>query len=115
MGERRRAKRLALTAELIMKRLDSSDGESVKIEVLDMSQTGIGFLCGNDLEIGAKYNVRLKIWTGDIICTIVDIVRVQETEEDRKLYGGVFVGMPDADRFRIQVYEAYQEYAPEEN
>lgn len=115
MGERRRAKRLAMTAELVMKRLDSSEGESVTIEVLDLSQTGIGFLCGNDLEIGAKYDINLKIWTGDIIHTIVDIVRMQEREDEKKFYGGVFIGMPDSDRFRIQVYEAYQEYGPEEN
>ncbi|NBH81844.1 PilZ domain-containing protein [bacterium C-53] len=112
--ERRRAKRLALTAELIMNRLDTNEEESVKIEVLNISQTGIGFLCESGLEIGAKYDIKLKIWTGDVIHTIVDIVRVQDMEDIKKFYGGVFIGMSDSDRFRIQVYEAYQEYSQEE-
>ena len=114
MDERRKAKRLDMAANLVMKRLDSGETKNAKIDVLDVSRTGIGFICDEELEIGAKYEASLTIWTGDTIHAFIEIVRKSQ-EEGGGIYGGIFVGMPEADWCRIRVYETYQEYAPEEN
>lgn len=114
MGERRKAKRLDLTASIIMKRLDSGAVESVNIEVLDVSRTGIGFICDKPLQIGAKYESNLKIWTGDTIHAFIEVARINEMEGG-SIYGGFFVGMPESDWCRILVYETYQDFAADEN
>lgn len=109
MDERRKAKRMDLQAKLLLKKLDGTSTE-VEIEILDVSQSGIGFICDTKLNIGEMYDTDLKIWTGDIIHAIIEIVR-KNGDDDSAIYGGHFVGMPEADWCRIRVYETYQEYS----
>lgn len=109
MDERRKSKRMDLMATISLKGL-TGDKEEVNIDILDVSQTGIGFICDKPLEIGAMYDTDLKIWTGDIIHVIIEIVR-KNGDEESAIYGGHFVGMPEADWCRIRVYETYQEYS----
>ena len=109
MDERRKAKRMDLQAKILLKKLDGTSTE-VEIEILDVSQSGIGFICDTKLNIGEMYDTDLKIWTGDIIHAIIEIVR-KNGDDDSAIYGGHFVGMPEADWCRIRVYETYQEYS----
>ena len=113
MFERRKAKRLDLKADIIMNRLDSSETKMVEIEVLDISKTGMGFICVEALDMGAVYETDITIWTGDTIHAFVEIVRIQKMEGG-SIYGGSFVGMPESDWCRIRVYETYQEFAPDQ-
>ena len=54
MEERRRNKRIGLSSKLLIKRLDGEDAaKEVDIDVVDVSKTGVGFLCSEALEIGA--------------------------------------------------------------
>lgn len=111
MDDRRRARRMDLQATLLLRRIgDSSSKGVVSIEVLDLSQTGIGFICDKDLQIGTTYESDLIIWTGDIIHAFIEVVRKSDAEGGG-IYGGVFIGMPESDWCRIRVYETYQEYA----
>lgn len=103
--ERRRNKRLELESRLIIKRLDGgTESEQVAIQVADVSKTGLGFSCTIPLEIGAVYEAYLTIWTKEVIHAFVEIVRIEKEEETFR-YGGVFIGMPEMDAARIEIYD----------
>lgn len=103
--ERRKNKRLELESRLIIKRLDGgNESEQVAIQVSDVSKAGLGFSCTIPLEIGAVYEAYLTIWTKEVIHAFVEIVRI-EKDEDTFRYGGVFIGMPEMDAVRIEIYD----------
>ncbi len=110
MDERRRSKRIGLESRLVLKRL--SDGEAfseeISIEVVDVSKTGVGFVCDKPLEIGAVYEGFLTIWTKEVLHAFIEIVRIIK-EEDTFSYGGIFIGMPEMEASRIAVYDMVQE------
>lgn len=104
-SERRKNKRMELESRLIIKRLDSGDAaEQVAIQVADVSKAGLGFSCTVPLEIGAVYEAYLTIWTKEVIHAFVEIVRIEKLEDSFK-YGGVFIGMPEMDAARIEIYD----------
>ena len=108
MEERRRNRRTRLTSSIVMKRLDNGREEEVDIEVVDISKAGVGFTCKEPLMIGAIYEAYLTIWTKEVLHAVVEIVRI-EKKEDTISYGAVFVGMPEMDAFRIEVYQTVEE------
>lgn len=112
MEERRRNLRTELHAELLMKRLNGGAGEKgemVEISVCDLSKSGIGFECKEELEKGAMYECFLTIWTKETIRCFVEIVR-SEKRDDGYRYGATFVGMTEMEAYRIQVYQTVEEY-----
>lgn len=107
MEEKRKSRRMELVSKLIIKRLSGkkTDGASeVIIDVQNVSKTGVGFTCDTLLEIGTVYEVYLTIWTKEVIHAFVEIVRISK-EENAFSYGGIFIGMPEMDAARIEVYE----------
>lgn len=106
MEERRRNKRMELTSRLVVKRLDSDEKKELEIVILDVSKTGIGFECDQALAIGAVYEGFLTIWTKEVIHAFIEIVRIVKKEQGFE-YGGIFVGMPELDAQRIEVYETF--------
>lgn len=111
MGERRKAKRMDLQVNLLLREIgDRTSRGVVNIDVVDLSQTGIGFTCESELKIGTTYESDIIIWTGDIIHAFVEVVRKSKADDGSNLYGGVFIGMPEADWCRIRVYETYQSF-----
>lgn len=111
MQEKRKAKRMDLQATIFLRAIgDTVSKGVVSIDILDISQTGIGFICDSDLAIGTTYQADLIIWTGDIIHAFIEVVRKGDLEGGG-IYGGVFIGMPESDWCRIRVYETYQEYS----
>lgn len=108
MDERRRRKRTDLDAQLKIKRTDGSSIEEVSIDVVDVSLTGIGFMCADDLELGAIYEGTLTIWTKEKIKVFLDIVRRNEVD-GKYNYGAHFVGMPDLYKRKIGVYQTVEE------
>jgi len=107
MDERRRSNRLELSSRLIMNRLDSGKSEELAIEVNDVSKTGVGFHCKEALTIGAVYEAYLTIWTKEIIHAFIEIVRIEKIGQDF-VYGGIFIGMPEMDASRIEIYETFE-------
>ena len=57
MEEKRKDRRMSLSAKLLIKNMndDSLKAVEVEIEVLDVSKTGVGFICNSPLSIGAVY------------------------------------------------------------
>lgn len=110
MEERRKAKRTELRSKIIVKRLNGDTQEEVDIDVVDISKTGVGFNCDTALTIGAIYQAYLTIWTKEVLHAVIEIVRI-EKKADTFAYGGIFVGMPEMDASRIEVYQTVEEHA----
>lgn len=108
MEERRKNKRTGLNSKLLIKRLDSAEREDVFIEIVDVSKSGIGFMCENILNIGQVYEAFLTIWTQEVIHAFLQIVRI-ELKGDVYSYGATFVGMPEMDAFRVEAYQMLHE------
>ncbi len=104
MDERRKSKRTELNSRLLMKRIDGVGHEEAVIEITDVSKEGIGFYCSERLDIGAVYESFLTIWTQEVIHAFLRIVRIELKNEEFS-YGASFVGMPEMDAARIQVYQ----------
>lgn len=104
MNERRKTKRSDLASRLVIKRLDGGIANEVAIEVIDVSKTGIGFISTEALTIGAVYEGFLTIWTKEVLHAFFEIVRI-EKKEDYFEYGAIFIGMPEMESNRIEVYQ----------
>lgn len=108
MEERRKSNRRELVSTIIVKRLDNpAQNEEVEIDIVDVSKTGIGFTCGKALEIGAVYEAYLRIWTQEVLHAFLEIVRIEKKEASYG-YGGIFIGMPEMDAARIEVYDTVE-------
>ncbi len=107
MIEKRNSTRMSLSARLLIKNMNegSEKEEEAVIEVLDVSKTGVGFICDVPLSIGAVYETFLKIWSDDIIHAFLKVVRIEQTEEERYVCGTIFIGLPEMNAKRIEVYD----------
>ena len=114
MDERRKRQRTGLDAQLKIKRADGTKIDEVEIIVTDVSISGIGFICADQLEIGTIYEGTLTIWTKEKIKVFLDVVRRQETEGTIN-YGAHFVGMPDLYKRKIGVYQTVENETKKQN
>ncbi len=107
MEEKRDGRRMGLSARLLIKNMndDSAKADEAVIEVLDVSKTGVGFICDVPLSIGAVYETYLKIWTDEVIHAFLKVVRIEQTEEERYMCGTIFIGLPEMNAARIEVYD----------
>lgn len=106
MEEKRKDKRMTLEGNLYMKRLDSGVGEIVPVTINDISRSGLGFKCEKDLDISSVYDLEIVLWTKEKIKAIITLVR--KTEADGLYsYGGTFVGLPESDTCKIDIYELF--------
>lgn len=106
MQEKRKNKRFVLDASITMERVDGTKNKIVPINVIDVSGSGIGFSCEELLEMNSVYKIHLKIWTGDVIDTLVNIVRFDNSGDDN-IYGGIFIGMADHDASKFNIHELF--------
>lgn len=104
--ERRKTKRTDLESRLVIKRLDGNKGNEVTIQISDVSKKGIGFECSEPLQIGEVYEAYLTIWTKEVIHAFLQIVRI-ELRGSSYNYGAIFIGMPEMDSARIEVYQTF--------
>ena len=79
--------------------------ENVEIDVLNVSKTGVGFICAAPLLIGEVYEADLKIWTDEIIHAFLKVVRIEQTEDGRYMCGTIFIGLPEMNAKRIEIYD----------
>lgn len=109
MEEKRKNKRLELKGELILKKLGGAGNISrVQISIKDVSKGGMGFSCAESLAIGSVYECNLTIWTKEVIHCFVEVVRSFENAGEFG-YGGIFIGMPEMDSKRIEIYTTFKE------
>ena len=103
MEERRKSRRTDLQSKLLVRRLDSGRQEEIGVDVKNVSKTGIGFYCNEILDMGAVYEAYLTIWTKEVIHAFIEIVRIEKVVDTYE-FGGLFIGMPEIDLQRIDVY-----------
>ncbi|MBO4748885.1 MAG: PilZ domain-containing protein [Lachnospiraceae bacterium] len=120
MEERRKSKRTKLASRLIVRRLDAAEDKEVLIDVVDVSKDGVGFTAERPLHIGAVYEAFLTIWTHEVIHAFLQIVRIELLEEAdadsaKYSYGARFVGMPEMEANRIEVYQTVAENLNEDS
>lgn len=106
MEERRKNRRIQLTSKLLIKRMNpDSNTKEVNIEVTDASKTGVGFLCSEQLDIGAVYESYLTIWTKEVLHAFLEVIRVVDKGNGTYEYGAIFIGMSEQDASRIAAYD----------
>lgn len=108
MEERRKSFRRELDSTLVLKRLDGEEARDVQISIIDVSTTGVGFSCSTPLEIGAVYESHLRIWTQEVLHAFLEIVRIEKIGQNFQ-YGAIFIGMPEMETARIQVYNTVED------
>ena len=108
MQEKRKSKRFVLEATIAMERVDGTKNRLVPINIIDVSGTGIGFSCKELLEMNSIYKVQLKIWTGDVVDALVNIVRFDNSRDDENVYGANFIGMPGNDTSKFNIHELFE-------
>lgn len=102
--ERRKNKRTDMPSKLVIKRLDGNADKEASINIVDVSKTGIGFECAEELQIGEVYETYLTIWTQEVLHAFLQIVRI-ELRTGGYSYGAVFIGMGETDSARIETYQ----------
>ena len=108
MQEKRKSKRFVLEASIAMERIDGSKNRLVPINVIDVSGSGIGFSCKEILELNSVYKIQLKIWTGDVVDALVNIVRFDNSNDNLYIYGANFIGMPGNDTSKFNIHELFE-------
>lgn len=111
MEERRRDKRLPLDVAIEISRISEGDITTVSyvhVNVTDMSRSGIGFSSERELENETFYDTKIRIWTGEIIYVVLEILRV-EKRADEYHYGAKFIGISEAEALKIEIYRMFQE------
>ncbi|HWT76651.1 MAG TPA: PilZ domain-containing protein [Mobilitalea sp.] len=99
MEERRKAKRMPVTLSLEILNLYKQDNVQVSnlhapIEVINVSQTGIGFISESILPLGYYFNANINLGNSeDTLHCVIEIIRSQQLEDNKTLYGCEFVGM----------------------
>lgn len=106
--DRRKNRRTDLDSKLVIKRLDGDSRNEVTINITDVSKQGVGFECREPLQIGEVYEAYLTIWTKEVIHAFLQIVRI-ELHAGVYRYGAIFIGMPEMDSARIEVYQTVNE------
>ncbi len=108
MAERRKNKRTDMPSKIVIKRIDGNVNKEVSINIMDVSKSGIGFECGESLQIGEVYEAYLTIWTQEVLHAFLQIVRI-ELRPGGYAYGAVFIGMGETDSSRIETYQTVSE------
>lgn len=107
MDEKRKSMRRDLVSSVVMKRIDNGESGEYAVSLINMSESGIGFECRNNLELDTIYEVFITIWTKEVIHVMAKIVRRTESEKGYT-YGASFIGLTDLDRYRISLYNTVE-------
>lgn len=101
MQEKRRAKRVPFHLTLEMTTLYKQDDLAISnlsgpIEMVNLSKVGIAFVSKNKLPLGYYFNANIQMdAVNSTIHSVVKIVRTEDIEDGKYLYGCEFVGMAD--------------------
>lgn len=108
MEERRKNDRLPLKLELTISSLFKQDYELIpnineSIVVMNISKSGIGFICGHELPLNYYFDAKIKLTPDKYFYAVLKIVRM-EKEEAGYFVGCEFVGLADILSMRVDLY-----------
>lgn len=114
MDEKRGSKRLDISVQVELERIDTKDDVTmvkfIDVAVTNISKTGLAFRTKQQLKENALFNAKIQIWTKETIDTIFKIVRIGNTDENGLTeYGCIFVGMTDTDALKIEIYQLFND------
>jgi hypothetical protein len=111
MEEKRKSKRLDLDVNVQLERLADDDGittlKYLRVDVTDVSKTGIGFTSTYELKTGTYYDTKIQIWTKEVVDVVLEIVRREDRGDGSYQYGAIFIGMTDTDALKIEIYQLF--------
>lgn len=85
------------------------DGEKFPVEVCNISASGIGFATDCDIQVNCFYKAHLVFTTKESVDVVIKVVRSQKLENGKMFYGGTFVGISEAEKFKIDVFRLFEE------
>lgn len=112
MQEKRKHKRLSLSVEIQLERLDQDGVTTLKmitVDVTDISRSGIGFRSDQKLDIDAYFDTKIQIWTKEVINAVIRVVRREDLPDGSYKYGCTFVGITDNDAVKIDIYQIFHD------
>ena len=59
--------------------------------------------------MNSVYKLQLKIWTGDVVDALVNIVRFDNSNANEYVYGANFIGMPGNDTSKFNIHELFEQ------
>ncbi|MBN2795371.1 MAG: PilZ domain-containing protein [Clostridia bacterium] len=97
--ERRKFKRFPFTVTLKIEELYKQDNLKIEVkdeifEVVDLSRSGVGFLCEQDLPLEFYFNAKITINDEKHFYSVVKIIR-KTMDVEKFHYGCEFVGLAD--------------------
>ena len=109
MEERRKNKRLPLGLELEIDKLFRQDNEIIanvneSIEVRDISKSGVGFTCKDELPLDYYFNAKIEFDNTRFFYCVIKIIR-KKNLEDTYYYGCEFVGLAEFLADKVDEYE----------
>jgi len=113
MNEKRKHKRLPIKLRIDIDKLFKQDNEIIhdineSIEVINISKTGIGFLCKDDLPLEYYFNAKIEFDEFKYFYCVLKIIR-KEIINDINLFGCEFVGLAEFLASKVDEYETLLE------
>ena len=110
MDERRKNKRLPIKLVIEIDKLFRQDNEIIhdineSIEVVNISKTGIGFVCKDLLPLDYYFNAKIEFDDVRFFYCVIKIIR-REDLGNTNLYGCEFVGLAEFLSHKVDEYEA---------
>ncbi len=108
--DRRKYKRLPIDLHLEVDEVFKQDyvvlnNLNASVEVFDISKTGVGFISEASLPLGYYLRAKINLGDGEFFHSVVQIVRAHIAENDKKIYGAIFVGLAPFLAGKIDHYE----------
>lgn len=112
--ERRQSRRTDVDVIISLKKLDENrisacSGETVDVNVINISKGGIAFKSDCKFELNTYYSTVITLDNKERIEAVVEIIRMENLGEAETTYGCRFVGISEEDQFRIEVYQLVYE------
>lgn len=104
MSEKRKCRRSDFRVSMRVHCVVGEANEIFDIELQNISREGIGFFSNSFIEVQEFYDTDLYV-DQEVIKTVIKIVHCHRLPTGGFIYGAEFVGMPEQDRFRIDVYQ----------
>ncbi|MFW6015464.1 MAG: PilZ domain-containing protein [bacterium] len=109
MKEKRKHKRLGIKLELQIDSLFKQNNVTledlnVDINVVNISKSGIGFKCKEELPLNYYFNAKIELDEQDYFYAVIKIIR-KEKIEDEYIFGCVFVGLAHFLADKVDKYE----------
>ena len=116
MMEHRRAKRIDTNLKIKMEPIDSKGeaGPPIMADVVNISKTGVGFLCSDEIADHSYYKACLVLESKDSVDAVIETVRHVPENEKKIMYGGRFIGMNKNEQFKIEVFRMFTEHDREQ-